>query len=522
MTASYFRARSIAMVATALLIIWLSGCSETQRGDQVEARQAVLDTSPAVSLDTSLTSEQTTDAEYSSGGGPETGCQASSSWISSPSLPADIPSPQNNCSFQQYIWQTFLYLVQPSAESNSPLNFETWMPNYGIFVGKGEKPVAWGEMADVDFCSGEAAKVGEVYSNLTLQAGSHFPLIDLQLEDVYYGVAVNKPAYDFIEQCDLYKSHCALTLAPDLLSSTDEGIDIPNKYPNLAFPDQAIELKTSWKVLTQAEVDSGLFYTAPGHVKSPAAADCNSVTLGLVGMHIVSKPPSHPEFIWATLEHRNNAPDCSDLSATPPLGSGTDWTFYDASSAADTNSYQAGNAIQVCRMHPMGDPTQGIFPDGLDCDLSPAPAYICNSDVQKYVIDPNNKAISSINKSAQDLIAQEAKADQINAVWANYELVGNLWTKNGVLPPNLQVQEGSLSAANTTMETYVQNGESTKTNPNSCFSCHNLEGKLVTKDGVPVRSTLPPAGLSHIFNLLQLDTGGCESGDLPAACAAYH
>src|SRR5690606_10769363 len=61
-------------------------------------------------------------------------CPADPSWISSPSLPGDVPSPVSNCGFQQFMWQSLLYLVQPSS-SPGELNFETWMPEYGIFVG---------------------------------------------------------------------------------------------------------------------------------------------------------------------------------------------------------------------------------------------------------------------------------------------------------------------------------------------------------------------------------------------------
>jgi hypothetical protein len=114
-----------------------------------------------------------------------------------------------------------------------------------------------------------------------------------------------------------------------------------------------------------------------------------------------------------------------------------------------------------------------------------------------------------------------------NKLWANYELVGNVWTVDGVLPPNLQTQRGSLSSANTTMETYVQNGEANVTNPNNCFSCHNLDGKtMVSSPGQASRPvTLPPAGLAHIFNLLNTATSGCDNGSsLPAtpACSVYY
>ena len=38
----------------------------------------------------------------------------------------------------------------------------------------------------------------------------------------------------------------------------------------------------------------------------------NPVTLGLVGLHLVINTQLHPEFVWATFEHVNNAPNCTN------------------------------------------------------------------------------------------------------------------------------------------------------------------------------------------------------------------
>lgn len=452
-------------------------------------------------------------------------CNAELNWISNPSLPTDVPKNPSNCDFQQHMWQSLFYLIQPSKTAPEAREFETWMPSYGIFVKDKQQPTPWGSIPKPSDCEVPKHLTNNfIFSNLTLQAGSHQPLIDQQLNDVYYTIAVNEPAYDFITGCDLYREQCGITLAPDLLEPTTKPVvNIPLKYPNLAFPDQSIELKNSWKVLTPDELTSNSFYTTYGSVKSPGKPCMENVALGLVGMHIVSKTPTHPEFIWATFEHKNNAPDCGNLSATPPLGG--DWTFYDKDCTGDdcsTNEYHPGKATQVCRMHPWGDPVQGVFPNGLDCSSTPPPAYICDKDVQQYVIGPNTANLIAINQSVNNMLSSLPN-NNVNKLWANYELVGNLWTQDGNLPPYLQSQRGSLSSANTTMETYVQNGEANVTNPNSCFSCHNLDGKTSTSSSLegsmPVQ--LPPAGLSHIFNLIQKNTTGCNNGSsLPktAAC----
>jgi hypothetical protein len=459
---------------------------------------------------------------------PASACAASRQWIADPSLPKDVAGDQSNCDFHRFMWQSFLYLVQPDESGSNVREFETFMPAYGVFVGPGETPAAWGSVPKPAYCQGvNPPDAGYLFSNLTLQAGSDLPLIDASLNDVFYGVSVNEAAYRFITGCDLYKAQCALTLAPDLLTPGGMAVvDIPAKYPALAFPDQAIELKTAWKILTDEEIASKTFYTTQGAVLS-SGGDCReNVTLGLVGMHIISKTPTHPEFIWATFEHKNNAPDCTAPGAQPPLGG--EWTFFDANCKGDcsTNEYVKGKTTQVCRMHPWGDPTVGVFPNNLNCDSVPPPGYICDPDVQDYIIKPNTENLKALNASVTAML-QGLPDDDPNRLWANYELVGNVWTIDGVLPPNLQTQRGSLSSANTTMETYVQNGEANVTNPNNCFSCHNLDGKTVisSPDQASRPVTLPPAGLAHIFNLLNTATTGCDDGKrLPAtaACSVYY
>ncbi|MCG8460521.1 MAG: hypothetical protein MI919_29925, partial [Holophagales bacterium] len=183
------------------------------------------------------------------------------------------------------------------------------------------------------------------------------------------------------------------------------------------------------------------------------------------------------------------------------------WSFFDPTSQAPTNTYRSGQPTQVCRMHPQGDSTQGVFPNGQNCQLAPQ-QLACREPTVSQLAE-STAAIEAINENAQALI--RANPDKIDPVWANYELVGNVWTADKVLgPPELQAQRGSLSAANTTMETYVQNGEAGVTATNNCFSCHN--------QSYAFGRYLPPAGLSHIFVKVQPETGGCQDGELPATC----
>jgi hypothetical protein len=324
----------------------------------------------------------------------------------------------------------------------------------------------------------------------------------LKGEYVYYGMSVNQSLYTMLTQCQLYKAYCAGPLKPN-----NTGIDLIQKYPNLALPDTAVELKTSWMVLDSASVASKRFYVVPGWIQHKGGP-CRQVSLGLVGMHIVSKTPAFPAMIWATFEHRDNAPDCSNTSAPPPLGGS--WNFFNPNCPnCATNTYKPNTPAQICRMHPQGDSSRGTFPGGEDCSINPN-QFACQDKTRRMQAE-SSAAINAINQSVRALI--QANPGSINPVWANYALVGNVWTVGGTVPPYLQAQEGALSAANTSMESFVQNGVAAVTNPYNCLSCHNMQGPTVDRN-------LPPAGLSHLFDGVQM-AGGCADGNLPTTCNAY-
>ncbi|HEX5753090.1 MAG TPA: hypothetical protein VFZ09_43215 [Archangium sp.] len=437
-------------------------------------------------------------------------CPADPSWLTSSTLPGEVPGNQSICNFQQFMWQSMLALVQPASGDPTRLQFETWMPSYGIFIKDGT-PTPWGQEPP-NSCSSiqKAASIAgttpskppRVYSDITKQAGADQPLIDLKGEFVYYGMSVNQSIYNMLTSCQLYMANCAGPLKPG-----NKGIDLISKYPNLALPNTAVELKTSWMVLDGSGFNPDLFYVVPGIIQYKGGP-CRQVNLGLVGMHIVAKTPNFPAMIWATFEHRNNAPDCSNTSAAPPLGGS--WNFFNPNCTnCTTNTYQPGKPAQVCRMHPEGDSATGTFPDGNDCKANPN-QFACQ-DKTRAMLAQSSEAINAINSSVQSLI--QANPTLINKVWANYELVGNVWTVGGTLPPYLQAQQGALSAANTSMETFVQNGVAAVSNPYNCMSCHNMQGPTNSQN-------LPPVGLSHLFDNVQMP-GGCENGSLPTTCNPY-
>ncbi len=517
------RALSFAQVIWLLILaVAVSACSDATDTDQQTTNTTVEDTEVLSSSATSTSTNSTT-ATIASETANKTptpqsttaNCLALADWLTADSLPVDSSQDAALCSPQQFAWQSFLYLANRS-ETGQP-RFTSWMPSYGVFVSPGEAPVPFGKHPP-DKCSASNLQIEELpatgtqpsfYSNLIKQAGSDQPLIDHNGNYVWYSIAINMPTYNMLTQCELYKEGCAGNIKPGGQAG-GQGVDMQN-YPDLAFPNGAVELKTSWKVLSDKEAASDLFYTTEGHIQTPApGGECSLATLGLVGMHIVSKTPQDPSLTWATFEHRANAPYCTDLSAAPPIGKS--WNFFNAETCDNctTNRYDKDQPAQVCRMHPQGDSSLGIWPDGKDCDVD-SRRFLCSAETQT-MLAKNTKAINSINTSAQSLIQNHPEL--IDPVWSNYELTGNVWMKDGIDIQQINYMAGSLSAANTSMETFVQNGIAGQTADNNCFSCHTRN--------LGNGQYLPPAGLSHIYDKIQPGTGGCEAGTLPLACGNYH
>jgi len=77
----------------------------------------------------------------------------------------------------------------------------------------------------------------------------------------------------------------------------------------LTFPNGAIDLKSSW--IDMANVPNPQrYYTRVAWVFDPFTPNptCAKITVGLVGLHIVQKTPSRPQWIWSTFEQIDNVP----------------------------------------------------------------------------------------------------------------------------------------------------------------------------------------------------------------------
>ena len=410
-------------------------------------------------------------------------CLASESWFTNPSFPTEIPNVANpnNCDFHQFAWQAFIDVVQPAAGNPSERTFETWMPDYGIFVPADTAVTPWGEQPSAPCLAAAAdksASAHRVFLRPRVPKGAGFdpdshdqatgdPLYDQKQQVVYYSIWVNQTEYDFITQCDFNNTTC-VTSAP----------------ATAAITPGAVEVKGAWRVFPNNKAPKDMY-----SIQGVVGDTCKPVTLGLVGFHLVMNTPAHPEFIWATFEHKSNAPNCTDPQKAPIGG----WSFNNpkCTGANCTPNQPNVNPTQVCRVAPQGGG---------------------QSDNVANIKSINDSAHKTLQKLLTTGLAKYAPMQ----VWLNYEMTGNLWTVSGALPPTSANEAGSLLDANTTLETFIQGATPQGVNQN-CFTCHTQQ-QFVTSKGVAMGfPNGAPANFSHLWGFAQ-QTGGCSGGQLPAAC----
>jgi len=383
-------------------------------------------------------------------------CLASASWITAPHPPEEIGNgtpvaEQTNCQFYQFAWQWFLDLVQPESSGSDERVFET-LP---ILVPHQKNQCAstapTGKAATtlglfVRTTKGDTEPFSFILPGEVTQAGDGDLLYDQDGNVVFYNVR-----YD-----------------PTECQATSSG-----------FLPGTMELKTSWRQITAADTDR--YYSIEATVESVGK---DPILLGLVGFHLVRNTPTHPEFVWATFEHRDNVPDCEHPQTPPASG----WSFTSAECAqclaengisgcghckfnqATPNTGLTGAADEICR----------VFSDGT------GPDETSNNVKNRANIDALNRQLVG-----KDGFLTKLGPDDPMSIWKNYINVGGLWTNGGTASSPASNQRGSLNLANTTMETFLQS-------TTNCFSCHDYDPST-------------PLNVSHIVSEL-IDTTGDSGG----------
>ena len=347
--------------------------------------------------------------------------------------PAPNPLTQRGVPDRQNIIGGFYQPGEGGGKSSpvGPTVWETFKGTNDIYLDPPVKPTAFDVGESVPPACRSLAAANPVAARRTLVMKSKFDdvlrgtkqadgnrLVDQNGQDVWYEVKLNRVYYDYVVQNQFYDSR----------KQTGKTIAFPASSNVTAAPG-TIKVKAAWKVMgpsgTKQPDDPSKFYTTQALVLDPDTGKCSQQMLGLVGLHIVMKTKTFPQWLWATFEHAANAPD--QMAGPQP---NMTYNFYSA-------------ACANCAVNTPPTKAQPQVP----------------TQVMRVV------PIDGLAETKNALYQAAFKTLRPDNVWQNYMLVDAQW---GAKKESPSIPNQPQFLANTTLETYLQ----AATNPNGCINCH--------------------------------------------------
>jgi len=371
--------------------------------------------------------------------------------ITSPLIPEDVcippnfPQNQNPIQFfDDYSWRAFVAVVWPAkvgqrgtpddakhvGDTSGPLVFETLKQDWELFQQNGAAPSPkW-----ADFGKSPCSNVTVGFTDVVLASFSKFG----NLGEAGFGNLVHAlPA-----QNGTWVRYATAFNDVEFSQIVSDKLYLRSNLPSagLTFSNGSLDIKSAWIEMTNVPHPER-YYTRKAWIKNPVSGNCSltPVTVGLVGIHIVQKTPSRPQWIWSTFEHVDNVPPPDPGAPVPPF------------------TFNNGNGTPM----PATDPNGGFPPK----DWGNPSLY----NVQRSI---------DINSQTRNTNAAYRKK-LLGTVWQNYQLVMTQWPlvpnspATPATPQNTFPGAGATSAfTNTTLETWDQKNIAT-----GCMNCHNLTKK---------------------------------------------
>jgi hypothetical protein len=417
-------------------------------------------------------------------------CEADPKWFPVTPRPTfQKPDPDLDCDFYRPAWQYLLYLIQEETPGSGPRLFGLDHPD-DLFRGKhvGRFPTA--KKGALRLAPRIVLSQGPLSGAEINQAGSKGVLVDPKTgRAVYYSVHLNETFSQFIRQ-----------------NKYDNALNLKNAPPDQEFPRGSAEFKSSWRILAPGDPGDG-YLTATATISKlanvggkividPTATEPDK-KVALLGIHVVFVLDGHPEFIWATFEHNNNAPELNPKRVETPPGAEPDATPVDKDK--DWSLYQKGTPANQCNKN-----NKGMLTLNADQTLTPVTQvfrqFHFGNDDEPCVIETLNQSISKgIDASLAQVTNAEAKK-RLEAL-KNYSLRGAMWLNNpayfreGVDFALLDEQDskkrilgGDPQLSNAVIETFTQPWRPMMAGTrqsNFCFDCHKTMAKTLDKVTLP-------------------------------------
>ncbi len=372
---------------------------------------------------------------------PQTSCPPTAA------VPAAGASQQ---AFDQYSWKMFINLNWPAqagqrgvADCSKPLGspgdtvWQTYKSVSETFLPGAKNPGLWNSQLprrNLSLINIAAVKNTQVVQSDNQAVGGW--LIDQRGNPTYYDIAANEVSYNYIVDNDFYNSV------------------VVNAAKNISFPNNAGEIKSSWRILGSAD-DSSRYLTMKALVtqfdSQGQPNGTTEATLGLVGLHIISKVEGFPQWIWSTFEQVDNVPPKTQLGGRwvdQPV-SGIFYSYFNAKAPDESLNQspclwqqQAGQMV---------------------CTPKPGNSF--------STPDPLNR-VTPITDVTQQINTQYQGDPQVQqSVFKYYQLITTQRPQSPDNPGNPLGQPTPSLSANVTMESYIQTNS-------SCMNCHSMAAPL--------------------------------------------
>jgi hypothetical protein len=351
---------------------------------------------------------------------------------------SECPNPNGCCQpcFDCFGWQLFVALNWPAKSAGEPdpgkpfgepreysdVVWQTYKSAFDVFGDK--QPTPWGADGAHELQLNSAV-IKDTFLKYDLQS-DHNWLTDEAGNVVRYEIRINKDEFQYILRNDLWHQEGiwkAVTTGP--------GIELPSQKSD--FGDVgAMEVKAAWRIIPEARraYFEENYKVAHAKVYDPATKGWKDQDVALVGLHIIKKTPKSPQWVWATFEHKDNAPVQGDS------GEGRQWNFFNPELFKKDPNYKPNYAAPPYRIA-TNKPVQVFRVKQASSD-----------DLQAH----------EINDAMHKLIAARFP----RSVWRNYDLISVQWPREPAKPdPKMQKvlpsgQPRPRVLANTGMETYQQ------------------------------------------------------------------
>lgn len=372
--------------------------------------------------------------------------------------------------FDRYSWQMFVALSWPAKAgargqpdcsaalgAPGPTVWQTYKNVDEIFLPGAKPPGPWNSALQAKRL--RLINIAALKNNTVVHSDNQAVggwLIDQNGKPTYYELAANEASYNYIVANDFYNA------------------DIVSKASNIKFPSATSEIKSSWRILT-AQDDASRYLQMPATVtqfNDQGIPDgTTQVNLGLVGLHIITKAPGYPQWIWSTFEQVDNVPpkvlvEGKWVNQPAP---GVKYSYFNAGAPADSLNQS---------------PCNWTLQDGHQvCQPKPGTSFTTPNPLDRFT--PLTPATVTLNSQFQ------AAAQVQSTVFKYYQLVTTQWPSDPSNPSNPQGSPTPALAANVTMESYIQ--------PNSsCTDCHSK--------ATPINSRFK-ADFSYLFKFAKAPAG---------------